>query len=273
MITETVIEARRGSRKLRLQELWEFRELLYFFAWRDVKVKYKQSLLGIAWMLLRPLVTVVVFTVLFGRLAKIPSDGTPYALFVFVGLFPWNYFAGALSASTTSVVSASSLVDKIYFPRLIIPVSASLSRLVDLAISMSILIALMAYYSVVPPLAIVWLPLLLLVVFLTALGPGILLGAANVKYRDVGHTIPFLLQVGFYMTPVIYPVTFVPERFRPLLYLNPMTGLVEAFRACILGSTAINIGGLAMSLAVSACCLVAGVCYFKAVERQFADVI
>jgi lipopolysaccharide transport system permease protein len=272
-IAETVIKPQKGWRVLDFSELWRFRGILYFLTWRDVKVKYKQSLLGISWVMFKPVLTMAIFSVLFGRWAAFPSEGTPYPIFVFLGLLPWTYFSTSVTHSTASLVGSANLISKVYFPRILIPISANLSNLLDLFVSLAVLLILMLYYGIRPQPGILLAPLLVLAFFMAALGPGMLCGALNVRYRDVGQIIPFVVQTWMFMTPVIYPVSFVPERYRPLLYLNPMTGPVEAFRASVLGHTTINAAGLLTSLAVSAGLFFAGVLYFRKVERTFADII
>jgi lipopolysaccharide transport system permease protein len=271
--TEIVIKPQRGWIPLNLGDMWEFRGLLYFLTWRDVKVKYKQSLLGVAWVIFRPLISMAIFSVLFGRVAKFPSEGVPYPVFVFVGLLPWLYFSTSISQSTTSLVSNVNLISKIYFPRILIPISANFANIFDFMVSLSILVLIMFYYGVALTPAIFLAPLIFVAIFMTALGPGILCGTLNVRYRDVGHIIPFLVQIWMFITPVVYPVSFIPERFRPLMYLNPMTGPIEAFRASLLGTGPINVNGFLTSLGVGAAVFIFSLYYFRRVERTFADVI
>ncbi len=271
--TEIVIKPQRGWVPLNLGELWEFRGLLYFLTWRDVKVKYKQSVLGVAWVIFRPLITMAIFSLLFGRLGKFPSEGVPYPIFVFLGLLPWTFFSASLTETTMSLVTSTNLISKIYFPRIIIPVSAGLANLLDFVVSMSMLLIMMFYYKVVPQPGILLAPALVLAIFVAMLGPGLLFSAVNVRYRDVKYIIPFLVQIWMFVTPVIYPVSFVPEKYRLLMYLNPVAGPIEAFRAAVLGHTAINATGLFISMAVSVALFFAGLLYFRRVERTFADVI
>jgi lipopolysaccharide transport system permease protein len=271
--SELIIKPSKGWNPLNLRELWRFRELLYFLAWRDIKVKYKQSLLGVGWVVLRPVITMIVFSLLFGRLGKFPSEGVPYPIFVFLGLLPWTYFASSLSMSSASLVGGANLISKIYFPRLLIPLSSAISELLDLLVSMAVLVLMMFYYRIMPQPGILLVPFLMLGIFITVLGPGILLSAINVKYHDVRYVVPFLVQLLMFMTPVIYPVTFIPEKYRLFMYLNPMAGPIEAFRACVLGHVPVNVEGLAISLGVSVIMFAIGLLYFKRVERTFADVI
>ncbi|MBM3129920.1 MAG: ABC transporter permease [Chloroflexi bacterium] len=270
---QLVIEPTRGLASLKLRELWEYRELLYFLVWRDVKVRYKQTALGVAWVVLQPLVATLIFTVVFGNLARIPSGDLPYPLFAFSALLPWQYFAGALTRSGTSLVNSAHLITKIYFPRLIIPLAGILNGLIDFGISFLVLIVLMLYYGVVPGWAIVTLPLFLLMAIATALGVSLWLSALGVQYRDVNQLLPFLVQVWMYATPVVYPATLFPERWRPLLGLNPMAGVVEGFRWALTGSGDAPGPMLLISIAVVLVLLVSGLIFFRNTERTFADVV
>ncbi len=268
----TVIEPSRGWRMLDLRELWAYRELLWVLAGRDVRVRYKQTLLGAGWAILRPLLTMLIFTVVFGRLAKMPSDGYPYAVWVYAALLPWTFFATAVGASGQSLVSSANLISKVYFPRLIVPLASIGAALVDLLVSTLVLFLLMAWYGVGWTANLLAAPVLLLAVIFTALGIGTLLSAMTVAYRDVVHLLPFLLQIWMYVTPVVYPASLVPERFRWAIYLNPMAGLSEGFRSAFLGRP-FDLPALALSMAVSVLLFFAGVAYFERVERRFADVI
>lgn len=270
---EIVITPNRGAMFLQMRELWKYRELLFFLSWRDIKVKYKQSILGIAWVIFRPVASMVIFSVLFGRIAKFPSEGVPYPVFVFLGLLPWTYFSSALTATTGSLVSGTNLISKVYFPRIIIPASASFSNLLDFFVSLVFLVFMMAYYRITPTAGIALIPLLILALVLTALGFGMLFGALNVRFRDVGQAIPFVVQIWMFLTPVIYPLTMIPENYRFLLYLNPLCGIIEAFRAVILGHHAIPLAGLLLSLASCLGIFLCGLLYFRKVERSFADII
>lgn len=268
----TVIEPPRGWRMLDWRELWAYRELLWVLTLRDVKVRYKQTVLGAAWAIIRPVTTMVIFSIVFGHLAKMPSDGYPYPVFVYAGLLPWTFFATAIGASGQSLVGSAHLVSKVYFPRLIIPLSSVGAGLVDLLISTAILLLMMLWYGVGWSLNLLAAPLLLAGVVFVALGVGTLLSALTVAYRDFTHVTPFLVQIWMYITPVIFPVTLVPERWRWLLYLNPMTGLVEGFRSAFLGKP-FDLSGLGISLAIGIALFAAGVAYFEKVERRFADII
>ncbi|GAB4203224.1 MAG: ABC transporter permease [Tibeticola sp.] len=268
----TVIEPPRGWRMLDWRELWAYRELLWVLTLRDVKVRYKQTVLGAAWAIIRPVTTMVIFSIVFGHLAKMPSDGYPYPVFVYAGLLPWTFFAAAISASGQSLVGSAHLVSKVYFPRLIIPLSSVGAGLVDLLIATAILLLMMLWYGVGWSLNLLAAPLLLAGVVFVALGVGTLLSALTVAYRDFTHLTPFLVQIWMYITPVIFPVTLVPEAWRWLLYLNPMTGLVEGFRSAFLGKP-FDPSGLGISLAIGIVLFAAGVAYFEKVERRFADII
>ncbi|GMR05295.1 MAG: ABC transporter permease [Thermodesulfobacteriota bacterium] len=270
---EVVIEPGKGWMPVNLRELWKFRELLYFLAWRDVKVRYKQTALGVLWALIQPLLTMVIFSVLFGRLVRMPSDGAPYPIFVFIGLLPWNYFSSVLGQSTNSLVAGSSLVSKIYFPRLIIPASSAIAALLDLAIGFAVLGAMMIYYGVSISAGTLLLPVLVLLTLMNAIGFGLWFSALNVKYRDIQYVIPFLIQIWMFVTPVIYPRSLFGERWGWLLLLNPMGGVIEAFRPAVLGHMPIPWAALLISSAIGLAVFVGGVFYFKRVERHFADII
>lgn len=268
----TVIEPSSGWRMLDLKELWAYRELLWVLAARDVKVRYKQTVLGAGWAIIRPFLTMVVFSVIFGALAGMPSDGYPYPVFVYAALLPWTFFAGAVSTSGGSVVGSANLISKVYFPRLVVPLASIGAGLVDLLISTGVLLLLMLFYGVGWTWNLAAAPLLLVAVIFTALGVGTLLSAMTVAYRDVVHLLPFLIQIWMYVTPVIYPVNLVPERWQWLLFLNPMTGLTEGFRSAFLGKP-FDLPSLALSFAVAVVIFIAGVAYFEKVERRFADII
>jgi homopolymeric O-antigen transport system permease protein len=268
----TRLSARRGT-GLQFGELWAYRELLYFLVWRDIKVRYKQTALGAAWAILQPVLTMVVFTLFFGNLAKVPSDGIPYPLFSFTGLVPWTLFAYSLTESSGSLVSNQNLITKVYFPRLIIPLASVLSGLVDFAISFGVLLLLMLYYGVVPTVYIWTVPLFVLLAIAAALSVGIWLSALNVEFRDVRYTIPFLTQLWMFVTPLAYASSLVPPRWRIVYGLNPMAGVVEGFRWALLGRTAAPSVLLAISVAVVIVLLVGGILYFRRMERTFADVV
>lgn len=268
----TVIQPIKGWRMLDWRELWAYRELLWVLTARDIKVRYKQTVLGAGWAILRPFITMVIFSVVFGQLAKMPSDGFPYPVFVYAGLLPWTFFAAAIGTSGGSLVGSSHLVSKVYFPRLIIPLSSVGAGLVDLLISTGILLLMMLYYGVGWSWNLLAAPVLLLIVVFTALGVGTLLSALTVAYRDFTHLTPFMVQIWMYVTPVIFPVSLVPERWQWLLYLNPMTGLVEGFRSAFLGKP-FDYTGLGISFAIAVAVFLIGVAYFEKVERRFADII
>jgi lipopolysaccharide transport system permease protein len=254
-----------------LRELLQYRELLYFLVWRDIKVRYKQTALGILWALLQPLLTAVVFGVLFGRFARLPSEGVPYLLLVFCGFLPWQLFAQGLNESSNSLVANQRLITKVYFPRLVVPTAAVLGGLLDLVVGLAVLAGMLLYYGVAPTLAILWVPALIAAVAATALGAGLWLSALNVAYRDVRYTLPFLTQFWFVTTPVVYSSTIVPERWRAWLALNPMAGLVQSFRWAVLGGQPAPARMLVVSGCVSLLLLVSGFWYFRRMENTFAD--
>jgi len=263
----------RGWAHLRLRELWEYRELLFFLTWRDVKVRYTQAALGVAWAVIQPLVTMIIFSVIFGQLAKLPSDGIPYPLFSYAALLPWQLFAGALTRSSTSLVGNAHLLTKVYFPRLIIPLSAVAAGLVDFAISFVVLLGLMLYYGITPTWAILWLPLFVLLSLLTALAVGLWLSALNVQYRDVQHMIPFLVTAWMYASPVAYSAGLIPSGLWRLVYgLNPLAGVIQGFRWALLGAQPPD-ALLAVSVFAVIVLLVTGLFYFRRMERTFADVV
>jgi len=231
----TVIEPKKGWIPIDSKEIWEYRELLYFLTKRDIKVRYKQTVLGGLWAIIQPFFTMVVFTLFFGRMAKMPSDGIPYPIFVYAGLLPWTYFANALSTSGNSLVGSQNLITKVYFPRLIIPASAALAGLLDFFVGMSVLLALMIWYQYLPGIEILLFPFLVGLTFLCSVGVGMWLSALNVQYRDIRYVIPFLIQLWMFVSPVIYPVSMVTEKYRWLLALNPMGGVINAFRVSLLG--------------------------------------
>jgi lipopolysaccharide transport system permease protein len=257
-----------------LREVWDYRELLYFLTLRDVKVRYKQTLFGVAWAVIQPVVSMIIFSVIFGRLAGIQGvPGVPYPLFVFTGLLPWTYFAGSLTLAGNSVAGNSALITKVYFPRLILPFAAVVVPLIDFLMSFAVLIGLFVWYGRTPSWHVVFLPIFLGMALLTALGIGLWLSALNARYRDVPFAIPFLIQIWLYASPVIYPVTLIPEHWRWLLALNPMTGVLDGFRWALLGKGTPDFGVYAISLAVGVVMIVVGLVVFKHVERRFADVM
>jgi homopolymeric O-antigen transport system permease protein len=255
------------------REIWRYRELVYFFAWRDIKVRYKQAALGVGWAVLQPLLTMIVFTLLFGRLAGVPSDGLPYPLFAYVGLTLWTYFSGVISQAGQSLASNSNLVTKVYFPRVALPASSALSGLLDLAVSFTFVVVLMAYYQMRPSWPLVFAPVFLMGAMLFTMGISLLLAALTVRFRDVKYTVPLIVQLWLFVTPVIYPASFVPERFRPFLFLNPMAGLVEGFRSCLLTDRWPDPMLTAASLLAAIGVFLIGWLYFQKAERSFADVI
>ena len=268
-----IIEAGHTERRY-WRELWRFRELLFFLAWRDLAVRYKQTVIGVSWALLRPALTMVVFTVVFGKLAKLPSGDVPYPILVLTGLLPWFFFSSALADASHSIVGSASLISKIYFPRLLVPLSAVLVSFVDLMLSGIILAALMVWYGVVPDWRIVALPVFIAVAFLAALGAGLWITALNVKYRDFRYIIPFIIQFGLYISPVGFSSSIVPERWRLLYSLNPMAGVIDGFRWAFLGDKAhLHWPGFILSLALVAALLFSGIYYFRKTERTFADLI
>jgi lipopolysaccharide transport system permease protein len=268
-----VLEPSHGWRSVDLAELWRYRELLFFFVWRDVKVRYKQTLLGVIWVLIRPILSVILFTLIFGKLAKMPSDGLPYPVFVLAAMIPWNFFAGALASGSNSVQSNAHLITKVYFPRIVIPTASVFSGFVDVVITFALVIVLMLWYGIVPPVeAVITVPFLFLVTIVVALGMSFWLGALNVAYRDVGNAVPFLLQIWLYATPVVYPLSRVPEKWRWIVVLNPMTGVVEAFRGALFGRPWPAIP-LALTCGLGLILLITGVFYFRRVENTFADTV
>lgn len=268
----TVIESGGAWRWLDLRELWQFRELFWVLAARDVKVRYKQTVLGVAWAVLRPVLTMTIFSVIFGRLAKVPSDGVPYPLFVFAALLPWTFFATAAASAGQSLVGSAHMVSKIYFPRVIIPVSATGVAFVDFLVSLLVLLLMMAWYGVGWSGNLLALPLLVVGLTCAGLGFGLLLSALTVTFRDFTHVTPFVLQIWMYATPVIFPASLVPERWRWLLQINPLCGLIEGFRSAFLGRP-FDAFGLAISSTIAVAVLLLGVAYFRRVEATFADVI
>jgi lipopolysaccharide transport system permease protein len=270
---ELIIEAGRTERHY-WQDLWRYRELLYFLAWRDILVRYKQTVIGIAWALLRPLLTTVVFVFVFGKLAKLPSDGVPYSLLVFAALLPWQFFANAFAEAGSSLISNSSMISKVYFPRLVIPASAVAVGLVDFVISAVMLAGLMLWYGVMPDWRITTLPLFLAVAVVAAMGAGLWIAALNVQYRDFRYIIPFVVQFGLYVSPVGFSSAIVPEQWRLLYSLNPMAGVIDGFRWAILGGeNQLYWPGMSLSLALSLMIAISGVLYFRKMEKRFADVI
>jgi len=270
---EVIIQPTHGWIPVNLREVWEYRELLYFLTWRDIKVRYKQTMIGAAWAIIQPFFMMVVFSLFLGHLAKIQSDGIPYPIFVYSALLPWQLFAHALAESSNSLVANERLITKVYFPRLVIPIAAVCGGLVDFAISFVVLLGLMVYYAVVPGVAIVTLPLFVLLAVLTALAVGLWLSALNVQYRDVRYTLGFLTQFWLFATPVAYPSSLVPETWRALYGLNPMAGVVEGFRWALLGKAEGPGPLLVVSVTVLVLVLIGGAHYFARMEDRFADLV
>jgi len=263
----------RGWISVNFSELWEYRELLYFLTWRDIKVRYKQTILGASWAIIQPFFMMVVFSLFFGKLAKMPSDGIPYPIFAYAALVPWTFFANALAQSSNSLVASANLLKKVYFPRLVIPIASVISGAVDFALAFVVLIAMMLYYGFVPTANIIWLPFLFLMVVITALGVGLWLSAMNVQFRDVRYTIPFLTQFWMFATPIVYPSSLLSEPWRTVYGLNPMVGVVEGFRWALLGTDTAPGAVIIVSFLASVMLLISGALYFRRLEKSFADVV
>ncbi|MDH5525494.1 MAG: ABC transporter permease [Desulfobulbaceae bacterium] len=274
MENELIIEAGRAERHY-WRDIWRYRELFYVLSWRDISVRYKQTVIGIVWAVLRPLLTMVVFTVIFGKLAKLPAEGgAPYSIMVYAAMLPWQFFASSLTGSSNSLIGNTNLITKVYFPRLIIPASTIISNLVDFVISFVILVILLFYYRFSPSWQIMWVPVFLFVAFLASFGLGLLLTALNVKYRDFRIIVPFIVQFGLYISPVGFSSNVIPDHYRLLYSLNPMVGVIDGFRWAILGGEAkIYWLGFFVSLLITLCLLAIGIRYFRRVERSFADII
>ncbi|MFB2896045.1 ABC transporter permease [Aerosakkonemataceae cyanobacterium BLCC-F50] len=271
--TELIIEAGRTEKQY-WKDLWNYRELFYFLAWRDILVRYKQTAIGIAWALIQPFLTMVVFTIVFGQLAKLPSQGVPYPILVFAAMLPWQFFANSLSGCSNSLISNANLISKVYFPRLIVPASAVIVSFVDFMIAGMILLALMIWYNFVPSWRILTLPLFIAIAFAAAMGGGLWLAALNVKYRDFRYIVPFIVQFGLYISPVGFSSSIVPQKWRLLYSLNPMVSVIDGFRWAILGgSTKLYLPGFTLSLGLVTIIFVSGIWYFRKTERTFADVI
>jgi lipopolysaccharide transport system permease protein len=271
--TSPVVHIRpsKGWVSLQLQELWAYRELLYFLIWRDIKVRYKQTALGAAWAIIQPLFTMVVFSLFFGRLAKVPSDGIPYPVFSFAALVPWTFFANGLAQSANSLVTSQNLIKKVYFPRLTIPIASVLSGLVDFVLAFAMLLLLMLYYGIVPTVDVIWLPAFLLLALVTSLGVSLWLAALNVEFRDVRHIVPFIVQFWLFATPIAYPSSLLEEPWRTVYGINPMVGVVEGFRWALLGTATAPGPLVAVSSVVALATLVSGAFYFRRLEKTFAD--
>lgn len=269
----TEIRPSSGLFDLDLGAVWRYRELLYFLVWREVKIRYKQAALGVAWAVVQPLFTVLIFTTIFGIFARFPSDGLPYPVFALAAVLPWTYFAEALRRGATGLVSDADLVRKIFFPRLIIPIAGVTSPLVDFLFGTLILVGVMFWYGIAPGWTILLVPIWLLITLSLALAIGLWLGPINVRYRDVMHTLPFVTQVWMFATPIVYPLSMIPAKWQPLYSLNPMVGIIEGFRWSLLGTGQPHLQSIAISLTVIALALVGGTVYFRKMERSFADVI
>ncbi|MCU0490981.1 MAG: ABC transporter permease [Chloroflexaceae bacterium] len=268
-----LIEPSKGWVALRLGDLWEYRELLYFLVWRDVKVRYKQTLLGASWAILQPFLMMVVFSFIFGTLVQVPTEGAiPYPIFTFVALLPWQFFANALSQSANSLVNSAALLRKVYFPRLAVPIASALAGLVDFGFAFLVLIGLMVYFQIVPTLAVLLLPLFLLLALVTVLGVGLWLSALNVQYRDVRYIVPFLVQIWMYASPVVYPSSLLDEPWRTLYGLNPMVGVIEGFRWALLGTSPPG-AMIGVSTLVAMTLFISGLFYFRRMEQTFADAV
>jgi lipopolysaccharide transport system permease protein len=272
-IAVTVIEPTRGWSSLRLGELWAFRELFYHLLWRDVKVRYKQTALGAAWAILQPLLTMLVFSVFFGALAGLPSDGVPYPLFAYVALVPWTFFANGLTLSSNSLVSNQALLRKVYFPRLLVPIAAIASGVIDFVIAFVVLVGMVLWFGRIPTANVLWLPVFLLLALVTALGAGVWFSALNVRYRDMQYVVPFVVQVWLYSTPIVYPASIVPAEWRTLYAVNPMVGVVEGFRWALLGTGQRPGAMVGVSAIVATALLLSGLFVFRRMERTFADVV
>jgi len=269
----TVITPSRGWVALQLGDVWAYRELLYFLVWRDIKVRYKQTILGAAWAVLQPFTTMVVFSLFFGRLAQIPSDGVPYPLFSYAALVPWTFFAYGLTQSSSSLVDGANLLTKVYFPRLIIPLAAVLSGVVDFGLALLVLLGMMLTYGIMPTAHLLWLPAFVLLALATSLGVGLWLSAMNVQFRDVRYTVPFLTQLWLFATPIAYPSSLLAEPWRTVYGLNPMVGVVEGFRWVLLDTPTAPGPMLAVSILVVLALLIGGALYFRRMEKTFADVV
>ena len=268
----TVIENKSGWQPINFDELWNYKDLFYFLIWRDIKTRYAQSILGIGWAIIQPVFSMIVFTIVFGNLARINSDGVPYAIFSFTALVPWTYFSGALSSSSGSLLSASGMMTKVYFPRLVIPLSPALSKLVDFLIAFLILLIMMVYFKFYPSFRIIYLPLLILLMIITASGMGMWLTAMAIQYRDINYAMGFIIQLLMYCAPVVYPASNVPENYRTLYACFPMTGVIEGFRSILLKTNPIPWDLIVIGYAMAATVFISGMFFFRKTERHFADV-
>lgn len=272
-VPETIIEPSRGWVALKLRELWEYRELLYFLTWRDIKVRYKQTVLGATWAIIQPFFTMVVFSLFFGRFADVPSDGIPYPIFSYAALVPWQFFANGLNGAANSLVGGANLVKKVYFPRLTMPISAVVAGAIDFALAFIVLLVMMLYYGIVPTVHVIWLPLLLLLALITALGVGLWLSAMNVQFRDIRYAVPFITQFWLFATPIAYPSSLLPQPWRIIYGINPMAGVVEGFRWALLGTNTAPGAMIIVSSGAALVFLMSGAYYFRRMEKTFADVV
>jgi lipopolysaccharide transport system permease protein len=256
-----------------IKEFWQYRELFYFFVWRDIKIRYKQTVLGALWAIIQPFFTMIVFTIFFGKFAKMPSEGVPYPVFSYSALVPWTFFSGAVAYSGNSLVGNSNLLTKVYFPRFAIPASAALSGILDFFIASIILFGIMIYYQIPLSWNLLYWPFLVIPMILLALGLGMIFSSLNVKYRDIKYTIPFMIQIWLFVTPIIYPISILPEKYRGLAYLNPITGVIEAFRATVIPDKYVDFGMLSYSILVSLLAFILGLIYFRKTEKEFADIV
>jgi lipopolysaccharide transport system permease protein len=269
-----VIKPVKGWVPLNLRDLWLYRELIYFLTWRDLKVRYKQSVLGVIWAILKPTMTMIIFTIIFGNFAKIPSDGVPYPIFSYSGLLPWEFFAAALTVSARSMLTSGGMVSKIYFPRIIVPLSSVMANLVDLLIAFVILIGMMIFYKIPLTINVLWLPAFILLAMITAIGVGLWFSALLVMYRDINYLLPFITQLWMFISPVVYSSSMIPEKWRWLYSINPMSGVVEGFRWALLGTQQSISGGMvAISSAIALVIFISGMFFFRRMERIFADMI
>jgi lipopolysaccharide transport system permease protein len=271
--SKTILEPSRGLVSLKLYEVWQYRELLYFLTWRDIKVRYKQTALGATWAIIQPFFTMVVFSVFFGKLAKMPSEGIPYPIFSYCALVPWTLFAYGLGQSSNSLVGNANLIQKVYFPRLVIPLSSVLSGLVDFLLAFAVLLGMMWFYGIAPTLNVIWLPPLVLLALVTALGVGLWFSALNVQYRDIRFTLPFITQFWLFATPIAYPSSLLPEPWRTIYGINPMVGVVEGFRWALLGTETAPGPVIVVSTLATLAILLGGAFYFRRMEKTFADVV
>jgi lipopolysaccharide transport system permease protein len=256
-----------------IKEFWHSRELFYFFIWRDIKIRYKQTVLGAMWAIIQPFFTMVVFTIFFGNFAKVPSEGVPYPVFSYSALVPWTYFSGALGLSGNSLIGNSNLLTKVYFPRFTIPASAALSGILDFFIASVILFGIMIYFHIPLSLDLLFWPVFVIPLILLALGLGMIFSSLNVKYRDIKYTIPFMIQLWLFVTPIIYPISILPEKYKKLVALNPMTGIIEAFRSTVIPNKPVDFGLLLYSVVVSLLIFLLGLMYFRKTEKEFADLV